>query len=119
MMAPMLENPRILVVDDEAAVREAVASLLETFLDGARVRQAASGQAGLVALNEEAADLIVTDFKMPGMNGAQFPPRGRQSAPRHAAHLGPPLGPRGRGVAGGAGRRAHRAKAVRARPAAR
>ena len=81
MMAPMLENPRILVVDDEADVREAVASLLETFLDGARVRQAASGQAGLVALNEEAADLIVTDFKMPGMNGAQFLTEAAKIAP--------------------------------------
>ena len=63
---------RILVVDDEADVREAVTTLLETFLDNPRVRQAASGGEGLSGLRREGADLILTDFKMPGMNGAEF-----------------------------------------------
>jgi CheY-like chemotaxis protein len=62
----------ILVVDDEPDVREAVASLLEAFLDHATVRMAASGGEGLDVVRNEAVDLILTDFKMPGMNGAQF-----------------------------------------------
>jgi CheY-like chemotaxis protein len=62
----------ILVVDDEPDVREAVANLLETFLDHATVRTASSGGEGLALLRNEAMDLILTDFKMPGMNGAQF-----------------------------------------------
>src|SRR4029077_3125340 len=48
------------------------ASLLETFLDGPQVRQAASGGEGLRMLREQPADLIVSDFKMPGMDGVQF-----------------------------------------------
>ena len=72
---------RILVVDDEADVREAVATLLETFLDGPRVRQAASGGEGLRMLRNEGADIILTDFKMPGMNGAQFLDAAKQVAP--------------------------------------
>src|SRR5689334_6681770 len=72
MGPPRPQHPRILVVDDEPDVREAMASLLETFVDGVHVRQAGSGADGLRALRNEAADLIVTDFKMPGMNGAQF-----------------------------------------------
>lgn len=63
---------RILVVDDEPDVREAVASLLEVFLDNPQVRVAASGGEGLSALRGCEVDLIVTDFKMPGMNGGQF-----------------------------------------------
>ena len=69
-MAP--SDLRILVVDDEADVREAVADLLEAFLDNPQVRLAASGGEGLHVLRNDAVDLIVTDFKMPGMNGAQF-----------------------------------------------
>jgi two-component system NtrC family response regulator len=63
---------RILVVDDEPDVREAVASLLEAFLDHVTVFAASSGGEGLAMMRNEAVDLILTDFKMPGMNGAQF-----------------------------------------------
>jgi CheY-like chemotaxis protein len=63
---------RILVVDDEQDLREAVKELLEAYLDGARVRTAESGKAALAILDREDIDLIVTDFKMPGMNGVQF-----------------------------------------------
>jgi CheY-like chemotaxis protein len=63
---------RILVVDDESDVREAVASLLETFLDSPSVRQAASGGEALRLLREEPVDLILSDYRMPGMNGVQF-----------------------------------------------
>lgn len=69
-MAP--SDLRILVVDDEPDVREAVANLLETFLEHATVHQASSGGEGLDVVRNEALDLILTDFKMPGMNGAQF-----------------------------------------------
>jgi CheY-like chemotaxis protein len=72
---------RVLVVDDEADVREAVAALLEAFLDNPKVRQAASGGEGLRLLRSEGADLIVTDFRMPGMNGAQFLDQALQVAP--------------------------------------
>lgn len=68
----MASAVRILVVDDEPDVREALATLLETFLDGAEVRQAGSGGEGLRLLRDAGADLILTDFRMPGMDGAQF-----------------------------------------------
>ena len=77
----MAAELRILVVDDEPDVREAVATLLETFLDHPRVRQASSGDEGLRVLRNEGADLIVTDFKMPGMNGAEFLAQALRMAP--------------------------------------
>jgi CheY-like chemotaxis protein len=78
---------RILVVDDEADVREAVADLLHTFLDRPDVRMAASGQEGLDLLRQSGADLILSDFKMPGMNGAEFLDAARHVVPDASAIL--------------------------------
>ena len=64
------EQPAVLVVDDDGAVREiTVARLLEA---GYRIHEAGSGQAALRALEAgTAVDLVVLDFAMPGMNGAE------------------------------------------------
>ncbi len=56
----------ILVVDDEATIREVVRSYLER--DGFRVIEAADGPAALDALCEE-PDLIVLDLMLPGLDG--------------------------------------------------
>ena len=58
----------ILVIDDDPDVRAfIVASLRE---QGYRVREASDGREGLVALNREVPDLVVLDFIMPGLSGA-------------------------------------------------
>jgi two-component system, response regulator YesN len=62
----------ILVVDDESDIREAVKDVLESALDGTTVHTADSGTAALSFLQGSKVDLIVTDYKMPGMNGVQF-----------------------------------------------
>jgi len=71
----------ILVVDDEPDIREAVRGLLERGLKGSRVFVAASGREGLALLEKEPVDLIVTDYKMPGMNGIEFLAAARRVAP--------------------------------------
>ncbi|HTV17323.1 MAG TPA: sigma-54 dependent transcriptional regulator [Polyangiaceae bacterium] len=63
-------NIRILVVDDDAAARSAVGSLLET--EGYQVDTAGDGQAALDRLVELPPDAIVTDLDMPAMNGMQL-----------------------------------------------
>ena len=56
-------------MDDDADVREIVGRVL---LDlGYDVRQAASGEAALPMLGEFSPDLLIVDFAMPGMNGAE------------------------------------------------
>ena len=67
---PAGEAPAVLVVDDDGAVREiTVARLLEA---GYRIHEAGSGQAALRTLEAgTAVDLVVLDFAMPGMNGAE------------------------------------------------
>ncbi|MFO0659710.1 MAG: sigma-54 dependent transcriptional regulator [Polyangiaceae bacterium] len=58
---------RILVVDDEEGVRSFVADSLS--LDAHDVHVASGGQAALVLLQRHAFDLVITDLKMPGVDG--------------------------------------------------
>jgi CheY-like chemotaxis protein len=63
----------ILVVDDEFANAETLAMLLEE--EGYKVSCAANGAQGLIKVEEVRPDLVLTDFMMPVMNGAEL---GRQ-----------------------------------------
>jgi PAS domain S-box-containing protein len=63
-------SARILLVDDDEAVRDAVREML---IDGGHtVVEAANGGSALAALRRDRFDLIVTDFAMPTMNGLQL-----------------------------------------------
>ena len=62
--------PTILIVEDEAKMRR----LLELNLgeDGFNTLSAEDAEAGLKLLRENSVDLVVTDLKLPGMNGLEF-----------------------------------------------
>jgi CheY-like chemotaxis protein len=60
----------ILLVDDDALLRETVQQLLER--DGHRVSTAADGEEGLRRLAEHPVDLLITDVLMPRKDGADF-----------------------------------------------
>jgi CheY-like chemotaxis protein len=61
---------RILVVDDEPSIREAVREILES--RGYEVLTAADGLDGLHALSKSLPDLIISDLNMPRMSGFEF-----------------------------------------------
>jgi CheY-like chemotaxis protein len=60
---------RILVVDDEKPVREAMALLLKQ--DGYRVVVAECGHTAVSAIEAFTFDLVIVDIFMPGMNGLE------------------------------------------------
>lgn len=64
------ERPRVLVIDDEEAVRTAIASLLGR--RGCEAVTAESGPAALERLRAEYFDVLLVDVKMPGMSGLQL-----------------------------------------------
>lgn len=63
----MTIHGRILVVDDEAALRQTLARILQRA--GLEVTTAASGQEGLDYLAQLSFDLVYLDIRMPDMNG--------------------------------------------------
>ena len=64
----MADNVRhLLLVDDESALREAIAERLADY--GFVVEQAASGEEAVARLAEFAFDILVTDLRLPGVDG--------------------------------------------------
>jgi YesN/AraC family two-component response regulator len=61
---------RVLIVDDEPAVRAFVASVLESL--GCQPIQAKDAFEALKTVEESAVDLVVTDIIMPGMSGLEL-----------------------------------------------
>ncbi len=61
---------RLLVVDDEPSARTGLEKLLTS--EGYRVWGAADGHAALERIDEVAPDVVITDLKMPGMDGLEL-----------------------------------------------
>lgn len=80
MMMATKRKTRVLVVDDDAAVRETVAELLVE-LGGYAVEQAASGEEALKRFGEQPADVVLTDLDMTGMDGIELARQIRCSRP--------------------------------------
>jgi CheY-like chemotaxis protein len=70
------DNRRVLVVDDDALIRDTLATALSD--EGYSVRVARDGRVALDTLNQWRPDLIVLDLMMPVMDGPAF--RAAQSA---------------------------------------
>jgi two-component system NtrC family response regulator len=70
---------KILVADDDASLRRVLEYNLSR--EGYTVLTAASGEAALALLDAERVDLLLTDIKMPGMDGMDLLRRVRQSSP--------------------------------------
>ena len=69
----------VLIVDDEEGIRSFIAGSLAT--EGHDVHEAADGQQALDALEGESFQVMVTDLKMPGVDGMQLVRRARADYP--------------------------------------
>src|SRR5262245_58445775 len=70
---------RVLVVDDDASIRAVVAEVLRD--DGHVVAEAGSGDQALAACDGNEFDLVLTDIRMPGMDGITLLERLRERIP--------------------------------------
>ncbi|MGB5245870.1 MAG: diguanylate cyclase [Woeseia sp.] len=71
---------RVLIVDDDASILGVVSEVLED--DGYEVVTAGSGEAGLELLNGEPFALVMTDIRLPGINGVKVLEAVKEKHPR-------------------------------------
>ncbi len=62
-------KPRILVIDDEAAIRDSLRMILE--YENYEFTGASNGQDGLAQIQRERPDMVLLDIKMPAMDGME------------------------------------------------
>jgi len=80
MSTPGILPKRILVVDDEPFVCDAVKMMLE--FDGHQIETVGSGQEALALFEKAKFDLVITDYSMPGMKGNELAAQLRTRNPK-------------------------------------
>ena len=78
-------RPGILVVDDDAGIRENIADLLSS--ENYEVVSAANADEAMRVLESQRIDLLLTDFQMPGRNGVELIEAARRANHRVPAIL--------------------------------
>jgi two-component system OmpR family response regulator len=71
--------PRILIIDDDAAVRRSLVAYLED--EGFEVITTGSSEEGLGVLSAVPVDVSVVDIRLPGMDGTEFILQGYRTRP--------------------------------------
>src|SRR5579863_6817934 len=64
-----MQTGQILLVDDDLALLQALPHMISLRLSGVEIATASSAQAALDLLQQQEYDAIVSDIKMPGMDG--------------------------------------------------
>ena len=74
-----MASEKIIIVDDEADVLDLCLRILET--DGYRIDTASNGYEAIELAKKEHFDLLLTDIKLPGMNGLEIAQALKKSDP--------------------------------------
>ena len=67
----------ILIIDDEKAIRKTLGEILS--FEGYKIDEAIDGEEGLKKFKEKSYDVVLTDIKMPKMDGIDFLEKSRES----------------------------------------
>ena len=76
---PAAAPPTLLFVDDEPSILSSLQRLFRP--KGYKILTAESGEAGLAILDTHPVDLVISDMRMPKMDGAQFLEKVRAKTP--------------------------------------
>jgi two-component system chemotaxis response regulator CheY len=68
---PLVKAAKVLIVDDEYYTRKVVRTLL-LLVGVSDIHDASDGPSGLAAIRTLAPDVVILDWEMPGMSGAEF-----------------------------------------------
>lgn len=63
---------RIILVEDEPKTREGIINIIQKHTGHKIISVAENGEEGIRALEKEQPDLIISDIRMPGMNGLEM-----------------------------------------------
>jgi HD-like signal output (HDOD) protein len=74
-------RPHVLFVDDEPRILGGLRRMLRPYRERWDMSFAEGGEAALATMRERACDVIVSDYRMPGMDGAQLLERVRRDHP--------------------------------------
>jgi response regulator RpfG family c-di-GMP phosphodiesterase len=74
-----MPDPKILIVDDEENILNALKRLFRK--ESYQILTAESGEEGMRILDEHEVDLIISDLKMPLMNGVEFLAKAKEMKP--------------------------------------
>ena len=66
----MISQPKILIIDDEPLMRISIADAL--LAEGYEVKGLESGQEGVDFINRDNYDVIITDLKLPEVDGMEI-----------------------------------------------
>lgn len=76
------QTKAILVVDDERDIRESLHALLSSEYPDAKVFAVASGKDAIKILEDNEIHLVITDYRMPGMDGLELLEHVKTRAPK-------------------------------------
>ena len=65
-----LRHMKILLIDDDEWIRDSLNIFFEA--EGCRIESVETAEEGLEAVRTQDFDIIITDYKLPGMDGIEF-----------------------------------------------
>jgi DNA-binding NtrC family response regulator len=74
-----IREMKIFLIDDDEWIRDSLRIFFET--EGCRVLALETAEEGLSAIRDQAFDIIIVDYKLPGLNGIEFLKRINKTQP--------------------------------------